>query len=111
MQNNTTIGPVTSILWSGARAQDLLRSIKAIPCSGAEFVVTVDGKPYAGFIDRAYAEMAVSLWSGELDGRGLPIPVEERTERGWPAARGRRLAIVEQRARRIDPSGPGRGAI
>jgi hypothetical protein len=75
---------------------DSKRPVGWIPCHNAEVIVTVDGKPYAGFINRAYAEMAVGLWSGTLSASGLPIDVHEHTKPGWPAARGRCLAIVER---------------
>jgi hypothetical protein len=75
---------------------DLQNPIRPIPCESAEYVVTVDGKPYAGFVNRAYAEMAVGLWSGELDSNGAPVPAHQRTRPGWPAARGRRLEIIER---------------
>jgi hypothetical protein len=67
-----------------------------IPCEGANFVVTIDGKPYAGFVDRRCTEKAVGLWSGEVDGFGDPVPHEERARGGWAVARGRRLEIVER---------------
>jgi hypothetical protein len=47
-------------------------------------IVTIDGRPYAGFADRAMAEEAVKLWSGEVTGSS------------WPAVRGRTLPIVER---------------
>jgi len=75
---------------------DLLNPIRPIPCESAEVVVTIDGKPYAGFINRAYAEMAVGLWSGELDSNGLPVAPHQRKTPGWPAAQGRRLEIIER---------------
>jgi hypothetical protein len=67
-----------------------------IPCGSADVIVVIDGAPYAGFVNRAYAEMAVGLWSGEIDGNGNPIPWEERPSRRWPAIRGKVLAIVER---------------
>jgi hypothetical protein len=82
------------------RPKDLLDTIRSISCESASFVVTIEGRPYAGFVNRAYAEMAVGLWSGEIDGNGLPVPPHERAGRGWPAARGRRLEILELGGRR-----------
>jgi hypothetical protein len=70
--------------------------IRSISYENAPFVVTIDGKPYAGFVTRAYAEMAILLWRGEVDGIGNPVPVAERGQRGWSAARGRALEIVER---------------
>ena len=70
--------------------------VRAIPCASAAFVVTIDGKPYAGFVSRASAEMAVAMWLGEVDADGEPLPPHEQGRRGWPAARGRRLEIVER---------------
>jgi hypothetical protein len=67
-----------------------------IPSDGARFIVTIDGKPYAGFVDRFYAEQAVKMWLGEIDGAGLPVPFPEREIRAWPAIRGRRVEIVER---------------
>jgi hypothetical protein len=81
------------------RRKDAVQPIQRIACANAEFVVTIDGKPYAGFISREYAEMTVALWSGELDGSGLPVPPHERAQHGWPAARGRRLEIVARASR------------
>jgi hypothetical protein len=63
---------------------------------GARFVVTIDGKPYAGFLDRSYAEQAVGLWLGEIDGAGLPVPAQDREKRAWPAIRGRNVQIIER---------------
>jgi hypothetical protein len=70
--------------------------VRAIPCGDASFVVTIDGKPYAGFVSRASAEMAVAMWLGEVDANGEPLPPHEKGQRGWPAVRGRRLEIVER---------------
>ena len=69
--------------------------IRSIPCSSASYIVTIDGKPYAGFVSRACAEMAVGIWSGTLDGNGFPVAPHERGEHGWAAVRGHRLEIVE----------------
>jgi hypothetical protein len=60
------------------------------------FVVTIDGKPYANFRDRAYAEQAVGMWLGEIDGNGMPIPQTERAKHAWKAILGRRVEIVER---------------
>jgi hypothetical protein len=78
---------------------DLLQAIRPIPCASAEVVVLIDGKAYAGFINRAYAEAAVGLWSGDLDANGLPVPSHERGRPGWPAIRGHAVEIVERGAR------------
>jgi len=67
-----------------------------VPCENAAFVVTIDGRPYAGFVSRAYAEMAVALWSGEIDGKGDRIPFDQRSHCGWAAARGRHFEIVDR---------------
>jgi hypothetical protein len=77
-------------------AKNLLQPMRAIPCGSANFIVTIDGKPYAGFISRACAEMAVGLWSGEVDGGGFPISPDERARHGWSAARGHLLEVVER---------------
>jgi hypothetical protein len=58
--------------------------------------VTIDGKPYAGFVTRAYAEMAIRTWTGEIDGIGNPVQFSERGRRGWSAVRGRSLEIAER---------------
>jgi hypothetical protein len=62
----------------------------------ARFVVTIDGKPYAGFRDRFCAEQAVGMWLGEIDGAGLPVPPKDREARAWRAILGKTLAIVER---------------
>jgi hypothetical protein len=62
----------------------------------ARFVVKIDGRPYAGFLDRFYAEQAVKLWMGEIDGNGLPVPYEDREGRAWSGIRGRRVEIAER---------------
>src|SRR5689334_8697511 len=61
----------------------------------AHFVVTIDGRPYAAFVDRSYAERAVKMWLGEIDGNGEPVPNHERKGPTWRALRGRKLDIVE----------------
>jgi hypothetical protein len=63
---------------------------------GARFVVTIDGRPYAAFLDRFYAEQAVQMWLGEIDGAGLPVPHTDRESRTWRAIRGRKVQIVER---------------
>lgn len=95
----------SSVLWIDARPKDDKAPIPPIACERADFVVTIDGKPYAGFVTRAYAEMAVALWSGEIDGMGNPVPVYERARHGWSPARGRRLEIVERGYRGGPPNG------
>jgi hypothetical protein len=70
--------------------------IRPIPCGGAHFVVTVAGKPYAGFQTRACAEEAVRMWSGETNGCGVVLSLPDRTDAGWPAVRGLPLAILER---------------
>jgi hypothetical protein len=91
MMSNTT-----RMLWGDGSPNGLIQPIRPIPCTCAQFIVTIDGKPYAGFLTRAYAEMAVGLWSGEIDGGGLRIPLQLGGRHGWVAARGRRLEIVER---------------
>jgi hypothetical protein len=71
-------------------------TICPVPSHDALFVVTIDGKAYAGFVDRRYAERAVEMWRGEIDGAGAPIPAWDRERRAWPAVRGRKLDIVER---------------
>jgi hypothetical protein len=70
-------------------------TIRPIPCTRARVVVTIDGRPYAGFADRASAEEAVKLWSGEVTGGGVPISPRPGVS-GWPAVRGRALGVVER---------------
>ncbi len=70
--------------------------VRAIPCESASFIVTIDGKPYAGFVSRACAEMAIATWLGEVDADGEPIPPDQRGRHGWRAVHGRRLEIVER---------------
>jgi hypothetical protein len=72
-------------------------TIRSMPCDRASYIVTIDGKPYAGFVTREYAEMAVALWTGEIDGAGVAIPANARPHRGWPAVRGRPLEVIERR--------------
>jgi hypothetical protein len=72
------------------------RTICPIPCSGARFVVMIAGRPYAGFVTRAYAEEAINLWAGEANGCGMPLRASERDQAGWPAIRGLALTIVER---------------
>lgn len=47
---------------------------------GAQWVVTVDGAPHAGFGSRRAAEEAMEAWRD-----------------GWPGARGKELAVVPAR--------------
>jgi hypothetical protein len=68
----------------------------AIPVGSARVVVTIDGKPYAGFINRACAEEAVRMWTGEINGAGLPVPDQQRAGAGWLAVRGHAFSIVER---------------
>ena len=70
--------------------------ICAIPAGSASVIVTVDGRPYAGFVNRACAEEALRMWTGEINGAGLPVPDEQRARAGWPAVRGHALGIVER---------------
>jgi hypothetical protein len=69
--------------------------IRPMP-DNARFVVTIDGRPYAGFRDRFCAEQAVGMWLGEIDGAGLPVPLKDRAGRAWRAILGKKLAIVER---------------
>jgi hypothetical protein len=70
-------------------------AIRRIPCERARVVVMIDGRPYAGCVDRATAETAVKLWRGEINGGGFPVAHDcERC--GWQAARGRELAVIER---------------
>jgi hypothetical protein len=81
--------------WEGYASKDLRESmIVPIPTSGACAVVTIDGKPYAGFVSREYAEEAVRLWTGLTNGCGFPVPVNQRDRSGWIAVRGRILDII-----------------
>lgn len=70
-------------------------AIRPIPCAGARVVVTIDGRPYAGFSDRATAEEAVKLWSGEPIDEEAPFD-PRRAALGWAALRGRTIDIVER---------------
>jgi hypothetical protein len=72
------------------------REIRPIPTGSARFIVTIDGRPYAGFIDRDCAEDAIRLWCGEINGSGFPVPHEQRDVAGWPAVRGRSLDGIER---------------
>ena len=71
-------------------------TVRYIPTGGARVIVTIDGRPYAGFISRECAVDAVRLWSGEINGSGFPVPVEQRDVCGWQAVRGRILEVVER---------------
>jgi hypothetical protein len=68
--------------------------IRPIPCDTAPFVVTIAGKPYAGFYTRECAEEAVRMWSGERNGAGFVLRHDDRDDAGWPAVRGLSLAIL-----------------
>ncbi len=82
--------------WSGFAPKELRDAgIRPIPCAHARVVVTIDGRPYAGFVDRATAEEAVRLWLGEVTGGGLPI-LSRPAGFGWAAVQGRSLDIVER---------------
>ena len=72
------------------------QTIRPIPCHGAPVVVTIAGKPYAGFWTRACAEEAVKMWAGEMNGCGVPLNATDREQAGWPAVRGLAIAIVER---------------
>ena len=72
------------------------QTIRSIPCRSAPFVVTIEGRPYAGFQTRQCAEEAVRMWSGEINGCGFHLPLADRERAGWPAVRGLSLAIVER---------------
>ena len=82
--------------WHGKRPGLRAIVICAIPVGSAPIIVTIDGKPYAGFINRACAEDAVRMWAGEINGAGLPVPDYQREDAGWPAVRGHALGIVER---------------
>ena len=84
--------------WEGFASLDIRadKAIRAIPVGGARFVVTIDGRPYAGFVNRDCAEQAVRLWAGEVNGCGVPVPDAQRAQSGWLAARGHCLAVVER---------------
>jgi len=71
-------------------------AIGHVPCSTALYVVTIDGRPYAGFTSRTCAEEAVALWTGEVDAHGDPVPPGARERHGWAAVRGKRIEIVER---------------
>jgi hypothetical protein len=71
-------------------------TIRPIPVGSAHVIVTIDGRPYAGFINRTHAETAVLLWMGEVNGCGHEVPAEQRAESGWLAVRGHTLGIVER---------------
>lgn len=83
--------------WTGFAPEDCVKStIRPIPCTGARVIVEIDGRPYAGFANRAAAEEAVRLWSGEMTGGGLPISARYAASAGWRAVRGHLLTIVER---------------
>jgi hypothetical protein len=82
--------------WTAHAPKDLRhQTIRPIPCKSARVVVTIEGKPYAGFYTRECAEEAVRMWSGQANGGGTPMTHEDRERAGWPAVRGLELAIVE----------------
>jgi hypothetical protein len=62
----------------------------------ARFIVTIDGKPYASFLDRSCAEQAAGMWLGEIDGNGLPVPAHEQHRHAWRAVQGRRVEVIER---------------
>lgn len=83
--------------WSGFAPEDVRdKGIRPIPCERARVVVTIDGRPYAGFGDRATAEGAIALWLGEVNGIGFPVIDGDRGRSGWPAARGHTFSVVER---------------
>ena len=83
--------------WTGFAPEDFRGvTIRPIPCASARVIVMIDGRPYAGFANRAAAEEAVKLWSGEVTGGGLPIPPHHPSAFGWPAVRGHTLVVVER---------------
>ena len=87
--------PISMDRWTGFAPEDFRDAAIRRSCARAPVVVTIDGRPYAGFADRAAAEEAVKLWSGEVNGGGFPLSVRHATS-GWPAVRGRTLIIVER---------------
>jgi hypothetical protein len=89
--------PIIMSEWTSFAPEDFRGAmIRPIPCAGARVVVTIDGRPYAGFANRAAAEEAIKLWSGEVTGGGLPISSRDHGTSGWAAVRGHTLAIVER---------------
>jgi hypothetical protein len=83
--------------WGRLSLPELRRAvIQPIPIGSARVIVTVDGQPYAGFLTRATAEDAIRLWTGEVNGIGIPVPPEQRSACGWQAARGHVLEVVER---------------
>jgi len=71
-------------------------TIRSIPTGSARVIVTIDGKPYAGFLSREYAVDAIRLWNAEVNGSGFPVPLEKRDGCGWQAVRGRVLSVIER---------------
>jgi hypothetical protein len=69
---------------------------RPIPCGDARFVVTIASRPDAGFYSRECAEMAVRMWTGEVNGAGFALNSDERAGAGWPAIRGLHIEIVER---------------
>lgn len=54
----------------------VLNRIRRVPCSSSPFVVTIDGRDYAGFVDEASMRAAAELF-----------------REFWPAARGRKVDV------------------
>jgi hypothetical protein len=71
-------------------------AIRPIPTGSARVIVTIDGRPYAGFLSRECAVDAIRLWNAEINGSGFPVPVEMRDRCGWQAVRGRVLGVLER---------------
>jgi hypothetical protein len=85
-----------SIQGNIAQSALLEPAIRPIPSEGARFVVTIDGKPYAGFVNRLCAEQAVRMWLGEIDAGGMPVPPSAQERHAWRGVRGRKVKIVER---------------
>jgi hypothetical protein len=70
------------------------KPIRAIPFpQNARCCVTIDGKPYAGFVNKSSAQDAIDLWRGKVDGLGRRVTKFFGAH--WPAIEGRELAIVD----------------
>ena len=54
----------------------VVNRIRRVPCASSPFVVTIDGRDYAGFVDEASMRAAAELW-----------------REFWPAARGRKVDV------------------
>jgi hypothetical protein len=81
------------------RTTDVQASAEGCRCPISEtagFIVTIEGRPYASFAERQYAEQAVGMWLGVIDGAGEPIPYEQRQRRAWRGISGRKVEIVER---------------